>query len=140
MIKILCLNCNSVIPSKNKYRSNSCQLEYLHKTYINNWKHGLENGIRGDYQIFMHIKTYLFKKYSNKCARCGWGKINQYTVTIPLEIDHIDGNYKNNEEDNFILLCPNCHSLTETYKSTNLNYGRKSRTKYYINKEKLNEK
>ena len=139
MIKILCLNCNSIIPSRNKYCSNFCQLEYQYKTYINNWKNGFEDGMRGDYQISMHIKTYLFKKFNNKCAKCGWGQINPYTKNIPLEIDHIDGNYKNNEEDNLILLCPNCHSLTETYKGANLNRGRKSRKKYYINKEIINE-
>lgn len=95
--------------------------------------------MRGDYQISMHIKTYLFKKFNNKCAKCGWGQINPYTKNIPLEIDHINSNYKNNEEDNLILLCPNCHSLTETYKGANLNRGRKSRKKYYINKEIINE-
>ena len=89
--------------------------------------------MRRDYQISMHIKAYLFKKFDKKCAKCGWGEINPYTNSIPLEIDHIDGNYKNNFEDNLILLCPNCHSLTETYKGANINHGRKSRSKYYIN-------
>lgn len=42
----------------------------------------------------------------------------------------IDGNYKNNREENLILLCPNCHSLTSTYKGANMNYGRKQRRKY----------
>lgn len=38
------------------------------------------------------------------------------------------------------MYCLNCHSLTETYKGANVNYGRKSRNKYYINrKEKTNE-
>lgn len=68
------------------------------------------------------------------CLNCN-SKINTYTNTIPLEIDHIDGNYKNNNEDNLILLCPNCHSLTATYKGANLNNGRKARTKYYIKGE-----
>lgn len=68
-------------------------------------------------------------KYSCKCQLCGWGEPNPYTHTIPLEIHHIDGNYKNNNEDNLQLLCPNCHSLTETYKSHNKN-GRKQRAKY----------
>ena len=77
----------------------------------------------------MHIKTYLFKKYNNKCARCGWGELNKYTNNIPLEVEHIDGNYQNNKEENLILLCPNCHSLTETYKGANLNHGRKQRKK-----------
>ena len=46
------------------------------------------------------------------------------------QIEHIDGNYKNNAEDNLILLCPNCHSLTSTYKGANLNHGRIGRKKY----------
>lgn len=75
----------------------------------------------------MHIKKYLFRKYNNKCARCGWGETNVYTERIPLEVEHIDGNYKNNKEENLILLCPNCHSLTSTYKGANLNNGRKTR-------------
>ena len=44
----------------------------------------------------MHIKTYLFRKYKGKCVRCGWGEKNVYTNSIPLEVEHIDGNYKNN--------------------------------------------
>lgn len=86
--------------------------------------------MRGEYQISSYIKTYLFKKYNNKYARCGWEKINKYTNEIPLEIEHIDDNYKNNNEENLILLCPNCHFLASTYKEANLNKGRKSRRKY----------
>ncbi len=132
-----CLNCNSLIKSKNKYCSNKCQQEFQYKKYINDWKNGLESGMRGDYQISMHIKSYIFNKYDNKCAECGWSKKNPYTGNIPLEIEHIDGNYKNNKEENLTLLCPNCHSLTSTYKGANFNYGRKSRNKYYIKKEDL---
>ena len=127
---MICLNCNNVINKKNKFCSNKCQKEYQHKKYIEKWKKGETNGIRGQYQISMYIKTYLLKKYNNKCAKCGWGKINTYTNTIPLEIEHIDGNYKNNHESNLLVLCPNCHSLTATYKGANLNHGRKSRKKY----------
>ncbi len=100
--------------------------------YIHNWKDGKENGMRGDYQLSMHIKRYLFEKYNYKCARCSWSQINIYTGKIPLEIEHIDGNYLNNIEENLIVLCPNCHSLTSTYKGANLNNGRKSRRKYSI--------
>ena len=125
-----CLNCNQKISSKNKFCSNKCQKEYEYKNYIERWKSNQETGLRGEYQISMHIKTYLFKKYNNKCARCGWGKVNPYTKNIPLEVEHIDGNYQNNSEENLILLCPNCHSLTETYKGANINHGRKQRSKY----------
>lgn len=127
-----CVNCGSNIPKRNKYCSVKCQKEYEYKTYIDKWKNGKEGGFRGDYQISMHIKSYLFEKYNNKCANCGWGEINKYTGNIPLEVEHIDGNYKNNKEENLILLCPNCHSLTSTYKGANLNKGRKTRSKYRI--------
>ena len=130
-----CLNCKNRISNKNKYCSNKCQAEYQYKLYINRWKNGQENGMRGDYQISLHIKTYLFNKFNNKCSRCGWGEKNPHTNNIPLEIEHIDGNYKNNSEENLILLCPNCHSLTSTYKGANINNGRKTRSKYYNKKE-----
>ena len=97
--------------------------------YIKKWKNNEVNGLRGAYQTSLYIKDYLYKKYNNKCARCGWKEINPYTGNIPLEIEHIDGNYLNNKEENLILLCPNCHSLTSTYKGANKN-GRKPRKKY----------
>ena len=56
-----CLNCNSIISNRKKYCSNKCQAEYQYKVYIDRWKSGLEAGLRGNYQISMHIKTYLFK-------------------------------------------------------------------------------
>ena len=37
-----------------------------------------------------------------------------------------------NKEDNFEVLCPNCHSLTSTYKSLNKGKGRKDRKKYNL--------
>ena len=127
---MFCENCGKEITNKKKFCDNRCQKEFQYKNYILKWKKGEFDGLRGEYQISMHIKTYLFKKYNNKCARCGWGEKNIYTNTIPLEIEHIDGNYRNNKEENLILLCPNCHSLTSTYKGANLNHGRKSRKKY----------
>lgn len=125
-----CINCNKETKRNNKYCSNNCQKEFEYKKYIENWKNKKVDGLRGEYQISMYIKTYLFRKFDNKCARCGWGEVNPYTNKIPLEVEHIDGNYKNNDENNLILLCPNCHALTSTYKGANLNKGRKSRKKY----------
>lgn len=126
-----CLNCGSKLNRKGKYCNNNCQMEYQYKTYIDDWKNGLETGLSGEYQISSHIKKYLYNKYNNKCCKCGWSKTNPYTGNIPLEIEHIDGNYQNNHEGNLELLCPNCHSLTKTYKGANRGHGRASRNKYY---------
>ena len=125
-----CINYNSEVSKRNKFCSVKCQKEYEYKVYINNWKNGYEDGMRGKYQLSMHIKTYMLKKYNYRCYQCGWNKKNPYTNKIPLEVEHIDGNYLNNKEENLIILCPNCHSLTSTYKGANLNNGRKLRRDY----------
>ena len=128
-----CLECGKSINKRNaKFCNNKCQANYQYKNYINNWKNGIENGMSGKYQMSHHIKRYLFEKYDNKCSKCGWSETNKYTNNIPLEIEHIDGNYLNNKEENLILLCPNCHSLTSTYKGANKGNGRKDRKKYNL--------
>lgn len=115
--------------SKNKFCSNECQAKYQHEQYIERWKNGEENGLSGEYNLSKHIRRYLLTKNNCKCEMCGWGETNKFTGNIPLEVHHKDGDYTNNKEENLQLLCPNCHSLTETFKSHNKN-GRKGRSKY----------
>ena len=86
--------------------------------------------MRGKTATSHHIRRYLFEKYENKCCECGWSKTNIFTDKIPLELEHVDGDYTNNKEDNLKLLCPNCHSLTATWKGANKKQGR-PRAKYY---------
>ena len=91
---------------QNLYMNNVVKIKN-DKTYIkfiSDWKLGLVNGMRGKYQISLHIKRFLFEKYNNKCCECGWHEINKYTNKIPLEIEHIDGNYKNNNEEKLIII------------------------------------
>lgn len=80
--------------------------------------------MKGKSGISSHIRRYMFEKYESKCCKCGWGKVNQFTGNIPLEVEHIDGRHTNNIENNLLLLCPNCHSLTDTYKALNRGNGR----------------
>lgn len=127
-----CVNCGKELSGRRKgkkFCSNKCQSEFKNKEYIERWLSGEVDGIIGKYGISQHIRGYLFKKNNNKCQICGWGEINPHTGNVPLEVHHIDGDYTNNSEENLQLLCPNCHSLTETYKNSNKN-GRKSRNKY----------
>ena len=130
--KIYCLNCGKELNKhQNKYCSNKCQTDYQYKKFIERWKAGKENGVRGTYQLSNYIERYIKEKYNNKCCKCGWCEINPFTNNIPLEIHHKDGNYANNNEDNLELLCPNCHSLTNTYKNALCHKGRENRNKYY---------
>ena len=126
-----CRNCGKELNNRQKkYCNNKCQQEYEYKVYIENWKSGIIDGIVGQYAISKHIKRYLMEKYNCQCSRCGWNERNQFTGNIPLEIHHNDGDYTNNDENNLDLLCPNCHSLTKTYKAANKGNGRKDRKKY----------
>lgn len=125
-----CKNCGKEIHSKlSEFCCNKCRREYNQNEYIKRWKNGDEDGMSGEYGLSKRIRKYLLDKANNKCECCGWSEINKYTNTIPLEIHHKDGNYKNNSEENLQVLCPNCHSLTETIKSHN-KIGRSGRNKY----------
>ena len=53
----------------------------------------------------------------HKCENCGltiW-----LDNPIPLEVHHKDGNRFNNTIENFELLCPNCHALSDSYRGKN---------------------
>jgi hypothetical protein len=65
------------------------------------------------------LKNRLLKEglIENKCAICSLDTWNNRKIN--LELDHIDGNRTNHERNNLRLLCPNCHSQTDTYRSKN---------------------
>lgn len=119
-----CLNCGKKLKHGIKYCSNSCQSQYEYLSYIQRWQNGEESGVIGKYSVSNHIRKYLFQKYNSRCQRCGWGETNSTTKLVPLQVHHIDGDCLNNKEDNLELLCPNCHSLTETYGNLNQNSSR----------------
>ena len=126
-----CLNCGKILNGKNKkYCSNNCQKEYEYIQNIKKWKKGEISGIKGDYGIANFVRKYMLEKANYKCEKCGWNEKNKYSNKIPLEIHHKDGNYLNNSEENLEVLCPNCHSLTSTYKNLNKE-GRKIRAIKY---------
>jgi len=53
-----------------------------------------------------------------KCEECGWKKISK-DGRIPLELDHINGDHRDNRLKNLRILCPNCHSLKSTHRGRN---------------------
>lgn len=107
-----------------KYCSIECQNKKEQEEYIIRWKKGEENGLSGRYGISKRIRQYFFEKFDCKCEKCGWGEENPVTHKVPLQIHHKDGDCLNNKEENLELLCPNCHSLTETYGNLNKNSKR----------------
>lgn len=130
----VCLYCGTPLKHRGKYCNNTCmgkhRSETTYKQKITQWKNGtLQKTTYGYGSVITCIKKYLFNKYNYRCAKCGWGEINPYTGRLPLEVHHIDGNWQNNTEDNLVILCPNCHSLTSNYKASNTGKGRPNRRK-----------
>lgn len=126
-----CKNCKKQCTisrnTTNTYCSNKCQRQFQNKKLLKQW---LENNISPLNQnnvLKPFARNYLLQKANYKCEICGWNQKNQYSNKIPLETDHIDGNHKNNKLENLRVLCPNCHSLTPTYKNSNKGHGRKNR-------------
>lgn len=63
-----------------------------------------------------HLKQKLLSKniLENKCNICG-NKGEWCGKKLSLQLDHINGINNDNRLENLRLLCPNCHSQTETF-------------------------
>ena len=110
-IKCNCSNCNKELyktPSQlrksksgNTFCSKSCAVSYNNSHYRTgtnnpNWKDGTS---------YSKIHTKIaHRTYVDKCAICG---LDEECI---LEVHHIDENHENNDIDNLIILCANCHA------------------------------
>ena len=103
----------------NKFCSNECSAKYKSLQSIRS----IETGMNVSHRV---LRQYLIEKH-HRCMNpeCKWDWTDDNNPI--LELHHIDGDHKNNTLNNCILLCPNCHSLTENYKFKN---GHKSTRKY----------
>jgi len=72
-----------------------------------------------------YIKPRFIKYYAKRyeCFECGLTEWRGQEII--LELDHIDGDGRNNLPENLRLLCLNCHGQTETFRGRNINTGLK---------------
>ena len=67
-----------------------------------------------------NLKTRLLNNeyFEYKCIICGISEWNGKSIS--LQLDHINGQRKDNRLENLRLLCPNCHSQTDTFCGKNI--------------------
>jgi len=99
-----------------KYCSHNCQILYT-----------LTEKIKSRNYTRANAYTYFKKVTKYECSSCGINEWNNKPLI--LQIDHIDGNNKNNTIENFRYLCPNCHTQTETWGVRNVSEEGKKRLK-----------
>lgn len=104
-------------------------------------EYSLEDILDGKYPKYQSSKLLerLIKAgyKERKCEKCG---ITEWMgKEIVFHLHHKDGNHINNKLDNLEVLCPNCHSQTDTFagKNSKKNINKKEKIKPKVSKEEL---
>jgi Zn finger protein HypA/HybF involved in hydrogenase expression len=83
----------------------------LEKILVKNSTYTNSNGLRKRL-----IKEGIFEKKCYECNRTIWND-----KEIPLELEHKNGDKRDNRIENLTIMCPNCHALTPFYRGRNIN-------------------
>lgn len=104
------------------------------------WSKGLKLPERRDLSYYLtdredisYITSHTLKekliKAGLKTHQCEICKITEWMdKPTPIQLDHINGNHRDNRLENLRILCPNCHAQTDTYAGKNIGAWKGSRT------------
>ena len=107
---------------KRRIKELNCSTDHFQgKSASKHTKHNMEDILveNSTYHNIASLKNRLVKEgyLEYKCANCG---IKEWLgQPLSLHLDHINGVHDDHRIENLRFLCPNCHSLTETYAGKN---------------------
>jgi len=128
----VCINCGKEFYKKSTYVgqfcSHKCSCEYKHKQNYKEFLEHPEKYARANYSA-KSFKADILYEQGEKCAICGMSP-EWNGKPLVFILDHIDGHASNNRRENLRMICPNCDSQLDTYKSKN-KCGERSYYRYY---------
>ena len=109
---------------KRRIKELGCSIEHFgKKPNSNSSKYSLDEILveNSSYTNIARLKIRLVaeNKLEYKCAFCG-NTGEWYGQKLVLQLDHINGINNDHRIDNLRFLCPNCHSITDTYAGKNI--------------------
>lgn len=119
-----CIYCGNDITNRSaeKYCTMNCQVSYLQKIRYEKYLNGDLDMQRGNYNCSW-LKQIIMREQNNRCLICNCEAYHNNKPLIFI-LDHIDGDAANNIRSNLRLVCPNCDTQLDTYKSKNKNGAR----------------
>jgi hypothetical protein len=105
-VVILCKNCGKQITTgsrKQKCCSVHCRDDYR-----------IKGKLRIGSMMNKSLRKWLYINLKQICCECNIGP-EWNNKPLRLQIDHKNGNVKDNRLENLRMICPNCHTQTETW-------------------------
>lgn len=119
-----CSNCDKKLETKRVYCDVLCANKHKHIVRYNDFLNNNEKYCIGNYTP-KYFKNDFLNEQNGECDICKCNTVwNDKKIVFIL--DHIDGDSSNNKRENLRLVCPNCDSQLDTYKSKNKNSARRS--------------
>lgn len=103
--------------------------EHKQQLKLQHWLETGDTGLEADTTIRGIFRDYIMEQQNHCCAICGmpdeWN--NKPLVFV---LDHINGDAAYSARENLRLICPNCDSQLDTFKSKNKNSARTKRKEF----------
>lgn len=101
----------------------NCSIEHFSRTNSNVYKKYSTEEILVENSLYTktsRLKERLIKEglLEERCSICGLGPEWNGKILV-LQLDHINGVHNDNRLENLRIVCPNCHSQTDTYAGKN---------------------
>lgn len=121
-----CSVCGKAIAKNKTGKCLECFNKGRQEVIIKHWLETGDTGCSVATTLRGAIREYIYIRQNNCCDICKMPNIWN-NKELKFILDHIDGDASNNLESNLRLICPNCDSQLDTYKSKNKNSARTHR-------------